>query len=861
MAGMTFGQTSHEPVDTALVVPHTHWEGAVFKTREEYLEIGLPHILKALTMLKTYPDYRFVLDQMCYILPFLERYPAEVPAFRKFLAEGRLQIAGGTNSMHDNNMPSGESIVRQYLLSKWYFRDRLGYDVTTGWALDTFGHNAQMPQILKLAGMKSYWFQRGPASPEVPAEFFWEGIDGSRIPAFWLARGYSAIANVAANAADFGRQIRGAFDQATPWVRGNERVLMAGADVWEPEWRLPPMMDQFNRTSAAPFKLQFGTPSEYEALIGKRTNRPVIKGDFNPIFQGIYSSRIEVKQTMRDIERILTSAEKAGVVAEWLGAPSHRSDVERAWEPVLFNQAHDLASGVMVDKVYDDTMMSYGFARRLGDEMLRSELNTIAAQINSAGNGLPIAVFNLLGWARTDAVEVDAGFSEPGVQALGVVDPTGKPIPVQMLQANRNDDGGIRQARIAFIARDVPAMGYAVYRVSPNPSEHPAAPMVPGADANTRYQDKGVIENEFYRATFNLWNGDMTSLMLKESNWEVLKTPGNVIAKEKDGGDFWELYGNLNGGRQTVMNKEIGVPNPARTEWSSDWVGGNGVTRPGAVVSEFRITHPFGKSVYSSRVRLYSGIRRIEITMEILNQDESVRYRAMFPTTIDAGRNTQEIAFGAIERPEKSEFPAQNWADYGDGSKGLTLVNRGMPGNNVAGGTLMLSLMRSARINSYGFADGYEPGVSSDSGLELGKRLTFQYALVPHAGDWRAAGAWREGLEFNNPLIVKMLDAHVGPLPNQWGMLKVSHANAVVSALKPGRDGAAILRIYEASGKATSGVTVQTAATLITASETNLIEDPDRTLGVHDNQITFDLGPYEIKTFRLQMAPFQGKKP
>ncbi|HWB97497.1 MAG TPA: hypothetical protein VG672_12360, partial [Bryobacteraceae bacterium] len=111
------------PADTVYVIPHTHWEGAVFKTREEYLEMGLPHIVKALYLLKKYPDYRFVLDQMCYVRPFLERYPAEVPAFRQFLSQGRLQIAGGTDTMHDNNIPSGESIVRQYLLGKSYFRD------------------------------------------------------------------------------------------------------------------------------------------------------------------------------------------------------------------------------------------------------------------------------------------------------------------------------------------------------------------------------------------------------------------------------------------------------------------------------------------------------------------------------------------------------------------------------------------------------------------------------------------------------------------------------------------------------------------------------------------------------------------
>src|SRR6516225_2522902 len=122
--------TKAEPQDTVYVVPHTHWEGAVFKTREEYLEIGLPHILKALYLLKKYPEYRFVLDQMCYVRPFIERYPAEVASFRQFLSEGRLQIAGGTDTMHDNNIPSGESIVRQYLLSKSYFRNVLSYDVT-----------------------------------------------------------------------------------------------------------------------------------------------------------------------------------------------------------------------------------------------------------------------------------------------------------------------------------------------------------------------------------------------------------------------------------------------------------------------------------------------------------------------------------------------------------------------------------------------------------------------------------------------------------------------------------------------------------------------------------------------------------
>src|SRR5262249_31363498 len=72
---------------TFFVVPHTHWEGAVFKTREEYLEMGLPNLLKMMRLLKEQPDYHFALDQVAYVRPFLERYPDEEPAFRRFLAE------------------------------------------------------------------------------------------------------------------------------------------------------------------------------------------------------------------------------------------------------------------------------------------------------------------------------------------------------------------------------------------------------------------------------------------------------------------------------------------------------------------------------------------------------------------------------------------------------------------------------------------------------------------------------------------------------------------------------------------------------------------------------------------------------
>ncbi len=109
-------------------------------------------------------------------------------------------------------------------------------------------------------------------------------------------------------------------------------MLMAGADVWEPEELLPVMIGKFNRSQGAPFTLRLSLPSDFEALVAKRTGRPVIQGELNPVFQGIYSSRIEVKQAMRNMERLLTTAEKLSVLRR-LRRTYTPGRIEHAWEP------------------------------------------------------------------------------------------------------------------------------------------------------------------------------------------------------------------------------------------------------------------------------------------------------------------------------------------------------------------------------------------------------------------------------------------------------------------------------------------------------------------------------------------------
>ncbi len=853
---------------TLWIVPHTHWEGAVFKTREEYLEVGLPNILKALYLLRTYPEYRFVLDQVAYIKPFLERYPEEVPEFRKFVSEGRLQIVGANDVMLDVNIPSGESWIRQVLYGKGYVKRELGLDVNVGWALDTFGHHPQMPQLLKLAGYSSYWFQRGVHGDDTPSETFWEGIDGSRIPAFWLPWGYGMFYPSPANPSEFSQYAQGVWQSLGHYSRWPDRVVLAGADVIEPEDALPAMVREFNRQGSEPFALRFGVPTDYESIVAKRGERPVMKGELNPVFQGVYSNRIEVKQWMRNLERILTTAEKLGALDQWLGLAASDQNLDRAWEPVLFNQAHDLTSGTMVDKVYQDTMRGYEFSKSLGDEMVETGLDGIASKVDTNADGTPILVFNSLGWPRTDVASVKIGFSEPAVTSVRLLDSSGQAVAVQLVETERYPDGGIKDARLFFVARDVPALGYCLYRVQPEKQSQPSSSgarqtsSAAGQEAaSTMHEDVGSIENEYYRATFDLWTGALTKLAVKSSSgdWNAIgDQPANVVAEEQDGGDFWELYGTLNGGRLTAMTTKQGLPMAGRFHLSNEWVGGDGKTEPGPVFSEFRISHPFGAGSFATTVRLYRGVPRLDIQTELLNNDKSVRYRVLVPTSIGKGTRFDEIPFGAIERPLDQEFPAQNWIDWSDGSRGVALLNRGLPGNNVASGTLILSLLRSARITAYPFFGGYEAGVSSDLGLELGEKRVFDYAIVPHAGDWRGAGVYRAGLEFNNPLIARPVARHAGSLPTRWGLLEVSPANVVTSALREGQNAGLILRVYEADGRKTGSVKIKIQPGVSSVDEVNLVGDRIRKADFADNHLSFDLGPSEIRTFELKL---KGSKP
>ena len=145
----------------------------------------------------------------------------------------------------------------------------------------------------------------------------------------------------------------------------------------------------------------------------------------------------------------------------------------------------------------------------------------------------------------------------------------------------------------------------------------------------------------------------------------------------------------------------------------------------------------------------------------------------------------------------------------------------------------------------------------TDSSLELGRERTFDYALVPHAGDWGQAGVYRDGLGFNHPLMAQTLAAHPGQLPKALGFPGHLSPERRGLRLKPGPGGTVVVRVYEAAGEPTAAK-IRLSVPVAAAEEVNLMEDPGRKLAVADNSLQINLHPFEIKTLKLKLLSLKG---
>ncbi len=147
---------------------------------------------------------------------------------------------------------------------------------------------------------------------------------------------------------------------------------------------------------------------------------------------------------------------------------SRREAIDKAWRQLLFGAHHDGITGSESDQVYLDLLGGWREAVELGQSALDGALAYLGAAIDTAGDGRAITVFNPLSWPRTDIARVEIDLSDDDSPGVELQDEAGARVPFLLETADRREDGTPTRATIAFLARDVPALGHRTFRAVPS---------------------------------------------------------------------------------------------------------------------------------------------------------------------------------------------------------------------------------------------------------------------------------------------------------------------------------------------------------------------------------------------------------
>ena len=300
----------------------------------------------AIHRMDEYPDFVFTCDQIVLLSWVEESDPELFARIRERVAEGRWVNVGGWWVEPDNNMPMGESFVRQGLYGQRYLLSRFGVPSTVGMNVDPFGHNAMLPQILRGQGMDAYTFMRpGPHEGDLaPTLFWWEAPDGSRVLAHTFNNphgGYNGELQPDAYMQTW-RNFRGKVDHDTTLLAIGYGDGSGGTT--------PEMVERELQLRDFPVlpKARWGHIADYFAGAqsrGKEVSFPVWQGEiYLELHRATLTTQSGVKRRHRQAERALITAETVASLAHMLGAPAPKS-LEPHWRVVLKNEFHDILPG------------------------------------------------------------------------------------------------------------------------------------------------------------------------------------------------------------------------------------------------------------------------------------------------------------------------------------------------------------------------------------------------------------------------------------------------------------------------------------------------------------------------------------
>ena len=748
-----------------------------------------------------YEDYKFLLCEPPIMENVKEHYPELYGRLLKKVEEGSFIPEGGMYVEPDTNLVSGESLIRQCLYGRKWFRKELGIESVMVWLPDCFGFNGQLPQIMKGCGIRYFATQKMARALKgcdvFPYNnFWWEGIDGTRILTHFYKKNNARL---------------DPLDLITRWEE--DRVQQENIDTFIFPFgfgdggggatrEMAEVAKRVKDLEGAPRTRMESPVKFFERLEEENSVKEVYRGElYLPWHRGTYTSQARIKKENRLMERKLREAEMLNAIACIVkSSENKREELEALWKVLLFNQFHDIIPGTSITRVYEDALAQL---KEAGESTLC--LYEEAKRKLTGPNADGLLVFNSLSWEREELVEIPV---EEGEELICC----GR-LPVSQRMGDQ-----------LLIPVKVPSCGYAQIE------ENSGAIL---EDTCRIYEENGffILENQLLRVTIDDI-GQVRSVLERDSKTEFVDGIANEFLLYQDINvdyDAWEI---------SSFYKDVPV------KLSQDAVITIEETGPLKVV--LLVKRQIHKSAMTQRISLSYHSRRIDFATEIDWQETHKLLKTSFPVTIRAEEALEEIQFGYVKRPthrsrrydaDRYEVCNNRYTAMTEPGRTAAVLNDSKYGISTDGNAMELTLLKAP----------VWPDMYADKGMQ-----EFTYSFYVKSSDFADSGVVREGMQLNSPL------KFWGKGAGRKEYFSISSDNVILETVKMAEDGEnhLILRFYEAFGRHTS-CSIKAGFKISKLWETTMEETISSTTTLpvklleNKSEILLNFAPFEIKTLRL----------
>lgn len=796
-------------------IGHTHidvaWRWRLRQTRDK----AGRSFSTVINLMKEYPDYKFMSPQ-AQLYDFVKQdYPELYADIKEMVKQGRWEPEGSMWVESDTNVISGESLVRQFLVGKRFFKQEFGVDNKIMWLPDVFGYSAALPQIMKLADINYFCTTKISWSEynKFPYDtFLWKGIDGTSILSHFIPStsthnpnhnttytsmlhpdmiigGWRRYSNK-----DLNRNVLCCFGHGDGGGGPTRENLEMGA-------RMHKGIDGCPRTDSE-FARSFFDRLDSEVKGSPRL--PTWSGELYLEFhRGTYTAQSRNKRYNRKSEFLYHDAETLCETANILTGAKYPYDaLLDGWKLILLNQFHDIIPGSSIAPVYEDSKKQYEELGKSGRDMVSGAIDAITAGVKTEGDSF--VVYNTLGFTRDEVVITDCA------DDVSVIDCDGTVLPSQ-----KTFDG-----KLAFLAKGVPAKGFKVFKLG--------KAQAGGKGCNVT---ETSAENKFYKLSFDA-DMNIASLLHKETGRSVAPegaSLGNLIAYDDRPHCYeaWEF--------KCYYDEKF---------WNINNVESSQLIENGPVRSVIKVARTFNSSTIAQYFVFYPHTARIDVLYDIDWKERNIALKADYPVDVNTNKATFDIQFGNLERTTHNntiwdyaqfEVCGHKWADMSDNGFGFSVLNDCKYGWAVKEGHIKPTLLKCAT----------DPNPYQDR-----ERHTFTYALYPHSGPVASSNVVHEAYSLNAPLYCVRTGANSGLLGSSFSLVKTDKDNIIIETVKRAEDSdALIIRMYETWNTRTD-CTLSLGIDVREIYECNLLEEKDSLLA-DGSSVSLTFKPFEIKTLKV----------